>query len=95
MDEDDRKAKIEECRDNIISLVAELVVVWDEVDAAPEFVAPPTTDEGIQHRMELGGKLITLKRHLRNEIKILSQVESTPNLMDKWEGEESVNNEPD
>jgi len=94
LDEIERTEKIDECRDNIISLVSELVGVWDEVDAAPELAAP-TTDEGIKHRMELGGKLITLKRHLRNEVEILNQVESTPNLIDKWEGEESINNEPD
>ena len=91
MDENERKNKIEECRDNIVSLIAELVGVWDEIDILPK---PLVTDECIQKRQEIGEKLITLKRHLRNEVKILSQVESAPNLIDKWEGDESVNNEP-
>ena len=93
MDEIERIEKVEECRDNIMSLLKELVGVWDEVDAVPGLIAP-TTDESIKHRMELGGKLLTLKQHLRNEIKILSQVKSMPNMMDKWE-EESVTDESD
>ena len=92
MDEIERIEKVEECRGNIMSLLKELVGVWDEID-----VVPPNsdTDEGIKKRMEIGGKLLTLKQHLRNEVKILSQVESTPNLMDKWEEGESVTDESD
>ena len=85
MDDEEKNAKIKECYENIVSLVKELAAAWAEIKSTPSLVAP-TTDEGIRHRMEIGGRLLTLRTHLENKLKILEQVEAAPNIIDKWEG---------
>jgi hypothetical protein len=83
LDEKEKDEKIKECHSNVISLVRELVKIWNEIDSIPK---PPKNEEGIKERQSIGSKLITLKNHLKTELEILDQVEEAPNIMDKCEG---------
>ena len=91
MEEDERLSKIEECRNNIVSLVREWVAAQDAIDELPR---PLVTECDLRKRQEIGDKLLSIRSHLKNEVKILDQVESAPNMLEKWEGEENDESDP-